>query len=89
MEESSPGSLGEQEFLNVEQSDSMAHEERGSAEVIVELEPPLQQSSPPIGHDAEVDAESSPHMGPDVRRSGRVRRASIKFKDYEVEGLCM
>ena len=26
-------------------------------------------------------------MGPDVRRSGRVRRVPIKFKDYEVEGL--
>jgi len=31
MEESSPGPFGEQESLNVEQSDSMAHEERGSA----------------------------------------------------------
>jgi hypothetical protein len=41
MEESSPGPFGEQESLNVEQSDSMAHEERGSAEVIMELEPPL------------------------------------------------
>jgi len=87
MEESSPGPFGEQESLNVEQSDSMAHEERGSAEVIMELEPPLQQSSSPIGHDAEVNAESLPHMGPDVRRSGRVRRAPVKFKDYEVEGL--
>jgi hypothetical protein len=55
MEESSPGPLGEQEFLNVEQRDRMAHEERGSAELIVELEP-LQQSSPPIGHDAEAFA---------------------------------
>jgi hypothetical protein len=87
MEESSPGSLGEQEFLNVEQRDSMAHEERGSAEVSMELEPILQQNSPPIGHVAEVNTESLPHMGPDVRISGRVRRAPIKFIDYEVEGL--
>jgi hypothetical protein len=47
----------------------------------------IQQSSPPIGHDAEVNTESSPHMGPDVRRSGRVCRMLMKFKDYEVEGL--
>jgi len=87
MEKSSSGPLGEQEVTNVEQRDSMAHEEQGSAEVSMELEPTLQQNSPPIGHDAEVNIEGSPHMGPDVRRGGRVCRVPIKFKEYEVEGL--
>jgi hypothetical protein len=36
----------------------------------MELEPPLQQNSPPISHDAEANIENPPHAGPDVRRNG-------------------
>jgi len=68
-EETNLGLLGEQESPNIEELESMALEERGSTEVIMELEPPLQQRSPSMSNDTEANTENPHHVEHNVRRS--------------------